>query len=258
MASEEGQTTTPARRQEIRDASSIESIELETLGRMTRGVVHDFRNMLMLLSAHTHMLREKVGPEHHQDIDAIRRLVACSTELTSYLLESTQRRMSRRMASISDVIEALSTFLPNLIGKDIECATYVETNLPEVDVDPVEIKQIVLNLALNARDAMPDGGKLFIRAEAADRTAFRSWSRQPYVLLSVTDTGMGMTETIRSKVFNSRFSTKATGAGIGLCIVSEIAKRIDGRLEVESEPGSGSTFKVYLPAVIARTATRSS
>jgi CheY-like chemotaxis protein len=178
--------------------------------------------------------------------------------LTRQLLSfSRQQILAPRVVSLNTVITETKNMLSRVIGEDIELATHLQSSLGPVRADPGQLEQMLLNLAVNARDAMPQGGKLTLETENIDRPAVNGTAGAsageagPYTLLTVSDTGVGMTPEVKARVFEPFFTTKSSGkgTGLGLATVQGIVTQSGGRVEVDSEPGRGTTFKVYLPRV---------
>jgi two-component system, cell cycle sensor histidine kinase and response regulator CckA len=231
--------------------------KMDAIGRLAGGVAHDFNNLLMVISACAELtldglaaedpLREKI----HEIINASRR----AADLTRQLLAFGRKQMqSLQLVDLNAVLLEIGKMLPRLIGEDIQLVFVAGQNLDKVKVDPVQIEQIVMNLAANARDAMPSGGKLTIETSNAhlDETYRHRHSMVPpgdYVLLSVTDSGVGIPQETLTHIFEPFYTTKdeGKGTGLGLATVYGIVKQNGGFIWVYSEPGLGTAFKIYLP-----------
>ena len=235
--------------------------KMEAIGQLASGVAHDFNNLLTIISGFSDTLLEKL-PQR----DPLRELVTPIAEagergaaLTGQLLALGQRSMLEpRIVHLNSIVANVQKMLARLIGENIRLVMSLDAGANHVKVDPGHLEQVLINLAINSRDAMPDGGRLTIETAnvALDeaRVAGRSGvSPGNYVKLSVTDTGIGMTPQIRARVFEPFFTTKGTGkgTGLGLAIVHGIVKQSGGFVDVYSEPGVGTTFNVYMPAVEA-------
>jgi signal transduction histidine kinase/CheY-like chemotaxis protein len=235
---------------------------MEALGHLVGGVAHDFNNLLTVILGYSAFLETRLGSEHasHRDAIEIQKAGGRAASLTRQLLAfSRQHPLKPQVLDLNVVIADLGKMLRRLIGEDIELKTVLGSELGHVRADPGQIEQVIVNLVVNARDAMPQGGKLTIEtANAALDT--QSTGKPPgarpgaYVVLSVTDTGVGMDAVTRARMFEPFFTTKEAGegAGLGLSTVLAIVQQCGGHLDVRSEPGVGTTFLAYLPQVTER------
>jgi PAS domain S-box-containing protein len=251
-----GQDLTERRRWE---AQLRQVQKMETIGQLASSAAHEINNMLTVIQGHTDILAQHLAPSDPllPNVEMIRKAVDRTGGLIRQLL--TLRRKPGSTVEVLDlnaVVNDVATLLRPLLGKTIELVTILEPGLGAVKADPTEIEQMLLNLAINARDAMPNGGQLIV--ETANAELDRAYARVhadvqpgPYVLLVVSDTGSGMTEEVRSHLFEPFFSTKepGKGSGLGLATVSGIVKQSQGHIKVFSIPGQGSTFRIYLPRV---------
>ncbi len=234
--------------------------KMEAVGRLASGVAHDFNNILTGISAYTEFLLLSIAQDHpaRRDVQQIRKLVQSGAQLTGQLLAFSRRQsFAQTTVNLNAVVESTSAMVQRLIGEDIELAVYPGADLWTVRADPNQITQVLVNLAVNARDAMPEGGRLTI--ETANVVLDSDYAQRhlgvrpgQYVLLSVTDSGCGMDEETRRKAFDPFFTTKepGRGTGLGLSTVYGIVKQHGGNITVYSELGRGTTFKIYLPRAV--------
>jgi CheY-like chemotaxis protein len=236
----------------LRDAN-----KLEALARFARGVAHDFNNLFTTVAANCDLLLEDVGPDdpRQPEVAAIRQAVERATELTNRLFRlGAVQPLESELVDLNDLVRASEKELATLVGSRIGVATALEPRFSPITADPRELKQALLNLVLNARDAMPDGGQITIETAnvvldemyAADH---RLMPPGQYALLAITDTGSGMDAATRAHLFEPYFTTRDPGArtGLGLATVYGIVKRSGGFVWVYSEPGLGTSVKIYLP-----------
>ena len=236
-----------------------QSQKVEAIGQLAGGIAHDFNNLLTAIDGYTELLSEAVGPEspHQADLGEIRRAAARAGSLTRQLLAFSRRQIFYpRVLDLRDSLRGLEPMLKRLIGENVEIVLRATEDGARVKADPGQIEQVILNLALNARDAMPDGGTLRLdvsNVELDEAYARRHIGAQPgrYVMLSVSDTGVGMDAATQAQIFEPFFTTKAegVGTGLGLSTVHGVVQQSGGNIWVGSEPGRGSTFKVYFPQV---------
>jgi PAS domain S-box-containing protein len=236
-----------------------QSQKMDAIGQLAGGVAHDFNNMLTVISGYSEILLTmlEVDDPKRQFLLDIRDASERATTLTRQLLAFSRKQLLEpKVVNLNDIISNIEKLLRRLIGEDIVLTILLSPYLSRVKVDPNQIEQVVLNLAVNARDAMPQGGRL--RIETRDTIITEEQSRllpesKPgrYTMLSVTDTGHGMSPDIKARIFEPFFTTKGPGkgTGLGLATVFGIVKQSDGHIEVESKPSGGSTFRVYLPSV---------
>ena len=235
-----------------------QSQKMEAIGRLAGGVAHDFNNILAIISACTEFLRDRMdrAPETSQYIENIKKAIERGSSLTRQLLAFSRSSVIQpRILDLNERLKDVGKLLRPLMGDDVEILIVSKSPAAVIEADPGQLDQIVVNLAVNARDAMPRGGKFILetRAEKLDEAFAEQHQNVPagkYVLLAVSDTGSGMDEATVSRVFEPFFTTKETGkgTGLGLATVYGIVKQSAGHIMVYSEPGHGTTFKIYLPS----------
>jgi len=238
----------------------LQSERLAVVGQLAGGIAHDFNNILTAILGISELLLGTLDEEDpmREDIESISRVGNRAVNLVKQLLAFSRRQiLVPKTLNLNEVIKDVEKMLQRLIGEDIELITITPPDLCNVKADPVQIEQIILNLAVNARDAMPDGGKLII--ETANITLDKAYcklgkvsiSPGKYVMLATSDTGQGMSDEVKTKVFEPFFTTKENdkGTGLGLSTVYGIVKQSGGDILVYSEKGNGTTFKIYLPFV---------
>ena len=235
------------------------SQKMEAVGQLAGGVAHDFNNLLMLIQAHNERLRGRLAPGEpaHQDSLEIEGAVTRAASLIQQLLALGRKQvLQTKVLDLNPVVTEVAKMLGRLITNQIELRVLLAPELGRVKADPGQIEQIILNLAVNARDAMPQGGQLQLETKNVqiDETRARNRSGVPtgkYVMLAVTDSGIGMDGETQAHMFEPFFTTKdpGKGTGLGLATVYGVVKQMDGAIWVRSEPGNGTTFEIYLPQV---------
>jgi signal transduction histidine kinase/ActR/RegA family two-component response regulator len=234
-----------------------QSQKMEAVGRLAGGVAHDFNNLLTVIKGHSDLLEMKLGTlsPAQQNIAQVRKAADRATALTRQLLAfSRMQVLQPRVLDLNSLISDVSKMLPMLIGEEIEYTFRPSQSLARVKADPSQIEQVLVNLAVNAHDAMPKGGKLTIATQNVVLDAAYARNHPPtvagrYVLLSVADTGCGMDESTKAKVFEPFFTTKEVGkgTGLGLATVYGVVKQSGGYIWVDSVPGQGTRFEIFLP-----------
>jgi signal transduction histidine kinase len=231
--------------------------KMEAVGRLAGGVAHDFNNLLTIIGGNSDLLLDRAGADdfHRRCVEQIqkasRRAVAMTRQLLAF---SRMQVLQPQVLDLNGIIADMGKMLPRLIGEHIEYAFMPDPKLPAVKADPGQIEQVLMNLAVNARDAMPSGGKLSVRTDHIFMSAAEAAKRPPmsigdYIRLSVSDTGHGMDEQTKAHIFEPFFTTKEVGkgTGLGLATVYGIVKQSGGFIWVGSAPGKGATFEIYLP-----------
>jgi PAS domain S-box-containing protein len=237
-----------------------QSQKLDAIGRLSGGVAHDFNNLLGVIIGYTEVLQEQIEETSplRQCVDEVLKAGRRAATLTRQLLAfSRQQVLEAKVLLLNTVVSEMGNMLRRMIGEDMELITRLDENAGRIRADQGQIEQVIMNLAVNARDAMPDGGKLEIATSNFEVTeAFARRFAYPvlpgaYVLLTVSDSGTGMDAATQQRIFEPFFTTKekGKGTGLGLSTVYGVVKQSGGYIDVESTPGKGSTFKIYLPRV---------
>jgi two-component system, cell cycle sensor histidine kinase and response regulator CckA len=233
--------------------------KVEAIGRLAGGVAHDFNNIFAVIMGYGQLAERQIGSEHpaRPRLDQMLKAAERAAGLTRQLLAFSRKQvMQPKVLDLNVVVADTQKMLGRLIGEDIDFVTHVAPGLGTVKADPGQIEQVILNLAVNARDAMPKGGTLTLETANVDFDADYAAAHPPmkaggYAMLAVSDTGIGMDTETQRRIFEPFFTTKpeGQGTGLGLATVYGIVKQSDGYILVESEPGRGTTFKMYLPRV---------
>jgi nitrogen-specific signal transduction histidine kinase/CheY-like chemotaxis protein len=232
---------------------------LEVVGQLAGGIAHDFNNLLTAIRGYSELVRRNLGPKdrNRADLDQVVLASDRAVELTRQLLAFSRRQVLQpRIVDPGELVAGVAPMLRRLLGEHIELVTYAAPDLGRVKVDPSQFEQIIVNLAVNARDAMPEGGKLRIETANIELgigyvASHPGVTPGPYVALVVSDTGSGMSDAVKTHIFEPFFTTKepGKGTGMGLATVYGIAQQSGGSIYLYSEPGYGTSFKIYLPRV---------
>jgi nitrogen-specific signal transduction histidine kinase/ActR/RegA family two-component response regulator len=232
--------------------------KMEAVGHLAGGVAHDFNNLLTIISGSSEILLQRLPADEpmRELVSEIRQAGSRAADLTRQLLAFSRRTvLAPKLLDLNESVRDSEKLLRRLIEEDVEFQTFLAPELDPVKVDPVQLGQVIMNLAVNARDAMPTGGTLTLSTRNRaldDAAAARSIEARPgrYVVLRVSDTGSGMTPEVRARVFEPFFTTKemGKGTGLGLAMVYGVVKQSGGFISVESEPGRGTVFEIHFPA----------
>ncbi len=232
--------------------------KMDAVGRLAGGVAHDFNNLLMVINGYTEVLLEQLekGSAMHQNVHSIQQAADRAATLTRQLLAFSRKQLLElKVVDVNTVIGDMERLLRPLIGENIELVTRLSTQAGHTRADTGQLEQVIMNLVVNAKDAMPEGGKLTV--QSSDVTVRKNFSEHRFILpgryavISVSDTGHGMDKETQSRIFEPFFTTKekGKGTGLGLSTVYGIVKQSNGYVFAQSQPGAGSTFYVYLPRV---------
>jgi two-component system cell cycle sensor histidine kinase/response regulator CckA len=232
--------------------------KMEAIGQLAGGIAHDFNNLLVVIGGYAELVCDALGTAHpvRADVDAIRAAAQSAEGLTRQLLAVSRRQILQpQVLDLNQALQRVEQLLRRVIGEDIDLVMNLTNPLRRVCADPGQIEQVILNLAVNARDAMPNGGRLTIETadvevDAAHVSQHQDAITGPHVMIAVTDTGCGMDETTLKRLFEPFFTTKppGRGTGLGLATVYGIVRQSQGSIWVSSELGRGTTFKMHLPA----------
>ena len=234
--------------------------KMEGIGRLAGGVAHDFNNLLTVISGHAELSLMALDPRDplQSDLKEIQNAADRAADLTRQLLAFSRKQpLQPKVLSLNDIVTELHKMLKRVIGEDIDLVTIPNKNLWNVKADPGQIEQVIINLATNARDAMPKGGKLTIETQNVELDEEYANTHPdvipgPHVMLAISDTGCGITDEVKMQIFDPFFTTKdkGQGTGLGLSTVYGIVKQSGGNIWVYSELNKGTTFKIYLPMVV--------
>ena len=245
------------------EAQLRQSQKMEAVGRLAGGVAHDFNNLLTVITGYSQLVLGRLGPTDplRSPLEQVQRAGDRAAALTRQLLAFSRRQvLAPETLDLNKIVGEIGGMLRRLLGEDIEILTVLQPGLGIVKADPGQFEQVIMNLAVNARDAMPKGGKLLL--ETSNVILGRNPGKEPviaepgpHVVLTVKDTGCGMDAEVRSHLFEPFFTTKeeGKGTGLGLSTVYGIVKQSGGSIAVHSEPGKGTSFQIYLPRIAAET-----
>ncbi len=246
------------------EAQLLQSQKMEAVGQLAGGVAHDFNNLLTVINGYSDLLLRSMDEDspHRTRVTAIRDAGDRAANLTRQMLAFSRKQiLAPKVLDLNEIVDGMNKLLRRLIGEDISFTSVLDPALHPIKVDPGQIEQVLLNLAVNARDAMPHGGRLTIATSnttvhPSDPLIFSGLAPGNYVRLRVTDSGVGIPSELVDRIFEPFFTTKEAGkgTGLGLATVFGIIKQSEGHVEVKSEPGAGAQFTIWLPSV-ARIAT---
>ena len=246
------------------EARLMQAQKMESVGRLAGGVAHDFNNLLTVINGYSQMLLRdlKAGDPARDGLQEIHEAGERAAKLTQQILAFSRKQVLQpRVLDIDRVVDEIRPMLSRMVGEDIELRVQLRAETAKISADPDQLGQVIMNLAVNSRDAMPHGGKLSIETDVMEGND-GSLQLQPgthagaWVMLAVSDTGVGMDEETKKHIFEPFFTTKGVGegTGLGLSTVQGIVEQSGGHIEVHSEKGKGTTFKIYLPSLAEGTA----
>jgi signal transduction histidine kinase len=236
-----------------------QSQKLEAIGSLAGGIAHDFNNLLGVISGYSGLVHQELGDNAkvREYVDEIRMAADRAAQLTSQLLAFSRKQvLEPSVIDLNDLISGMEKMLKRLLGEDLGLAVFPEPALGLIRADPGQIEQVIMNLVVNSREAMPRGGKLTIETSnvflgQGDLDKYVDLAPGHYVVVSVSDTGCGMDDKVKAHIFEPFYTTKAKGkgTGLGLAMVYGIVKQSGGEIHLYSEPGKGTTFRIYFPVV---------
>jgi signal transduction histidine kinase len=241
------------------EAQFIEAQKMEVVGQLAGGVAHDFNNVLAVIMGYSDLIVQDLGPDHplQKYVEEIRHASKRAAGLTQQLLIFSRKQTVQAVAlDLNEVVESMEKMLRRLIDENVEMTVVCGSQIGQIKADSGYVWQVLMNLVVNARDAMPNGGKLAIETskvtlDDAYAQAHPGTTPGDYVMLSVRDTGVGMSEEVKARMFEAFFTTKPKGKGTGLGLVTcqTIVRQSGGHIDVSSEVGQGTTFKIYFPRI---------
>lgn len=250
-------TATDLTRQHELEEQLVQAQKMEAVGQLTGGVAHDFNNLLTVILGNSELLVESLRDDEHGRRSAELILAAAKRgrNLTRQLMAFSRRQvLAPKNVDVNDLVRGMETILNHALPDDIESGFDLQESLPPIFADPAQVESALLNLAVNARDAMPNGGRLVIETATAHFEAVEPFLDNPapgdYVVISVSDSGVGMPPEVARRAFEPFFTTKGVGegSGLGLSMVHGFARQSGGTARIYSEAGKGTTVKIYLPA----------
>ncbi len=239
----------------------LQAQKMEAIGRLAGGIAHDFNNLLTSILGFSHLILDEANekPALQSDIKEVIKAAERAAKLTGQLLAFSRKHVQQvRSIDLNHIVVEMDHFLRRALGEDIELVTVLGEHLGPIEVDSAQIEQVIMNLAVNARDAMPQGGRLFIETSrlvvgTGDAKPKHDLKPGRYISLTVRDTGIGMSTEVRNHLFETFYTTKRTGTGLGLSMVKGIVDQSHGVIQVDSEPGKGTEFQIYFPQSSAKT-----
>ncbi|MDL1970181.1 MAG: ATP-binding protein [Candidatus Desulfofervidaceae bacterium] len=236
------------------EAQLVQAQKMEAIGRLVGAIAHDFNNILQAIIGYSQLLLKKMDERDPRwgYIHQINKLSSRAADLIGrLLLFSRKHQVETTLVNLNQVVNNIGEMIVRIIGEDVQCKFFLDSELWEVEADVSQIEQLIMNLIVNAREAMPEGGKLSIETKniSMDEMYASVHGVKPgdYVMLSVTDTGIGMDEEVKQHCFEPFFTTKKDGTGLGLSVVYGIVSRMEGCIKIYSELNKGTTVKIYLP-----------
>ena len=235
----------------------LQAQKMDAIARLASGVAHDFNNLLTVIAGYTQLLLGKVDPDDpaHKDLEQVARAADRASDLTRQLLAFSRRQSVRSsMVDMGALVAEVEPILQRVAGDNVRVTAVIASGLPPVCADPGQIEQVLLNLVLNARDAMPEGGAFTVETAAttldAEGAALAGVTPGGYVVIRVRDSGVGMTPDVQARIFEPFFTTKEPGKGTGLGLSTSygIIRQTNGNIGVASQPGKGTVFTIWLPA----------
>jgi CheY-like chemotaxis protein len=244
-------------KEKILEEQLLQSQKLETVGRLAGGIAHDFNNMLGVILGNTQLAKLHTSPENkiYEYCSTIEKATSRAADFVRQLLAFSSRQvLELKVVDLEEVLVSFTKMIQRVIGEHIDMNMIISPGLPKIRADITQINQVLLNLVVNARDAMSEGGRLTVETYAKQinqeyASFYPDLAPGDYVVLSVTDTGSGIPRNILNKIYEPFFTTKKGGSGLGLSVVYGIVKQHKGFINVYSEPGKGTTFKVYIPSI---------
>ncbi len=233
--------------------------KMEAIGRLAGRIAHDFNNYLGAIMGFSELAMQDIGVEHpaYKNLDKILDTACRASNIAKQLLIFSRKQpMEPKIINLHNIIIEMEPILKQLAGKDMELIVKLSSGLKNIKADPCLIEQVIINMVVNARDAMPKGGTLIIEtSEHAESILAESFDMMPchYVVLSFRDTGIGMSKDVKAHIFEPFFTTKESGSGIGLSTVHGIVQQSGGYIKVDTKIDMGTTFDIYFPAVTEKT-----